>query len=442
MDEKKKIPRGYVRGKDGKLKKKRLVIVDKPKPVARLLASTVRPRPPPPPPPRPTARLLASTVRPPPPPPPDVVEKKKKQKKPRKRLVIIPDPIPPRPVARLNASTIRPPPPPPPPPPPARPFVAVKTDVAKPLNYTMLPDEMRRDILKFAGAKSPSDAARDELIALTTQSVYRPVEKIDKVLLDRTYVFFVINNTLDKMNLYTLEEDGVETTYKKTPRARTIFLRDPVEVLNEYRDDYIYDEIIEKSLARVKGYKKLMENATFKESDKEYKPTDREQTKTMRGVVHAANKKNLLKDDFFPKVVEQVKKGGWTKNTYMGVQREMIINFRTDGIIDYISGGLGFGVSSWIHLLVVMERLYINSNSEEDFNEIMKMMNSALVKDMKEAIVRNKEMWRKKDAVNKKYFEDRDEMEKRREELKRMQEEIDAFDRRRFGFNYYPNLDA
>ena len=49
MDEKKKIPRGYVRGKDGKLKKKRLVIVDKPKPVARLLASTVRPPPPAPP---------------------------------------------------------------------------------------------------------------------------------------------------------------------------------------------------------------------------------------------------------------------------------------------------------------------------------------------------------------------------------------------------------
>ena len=88
MDEKKKIPRGYVRGKDGKLKKKRLVIVDKPKPKARLLASTVRP--PPPPPPKPKARLLASTLRPPPPPPP-------------------------KPKARLLASTIRPPPPPPPP---------------------------------------------------------------------------------------------------------------------------------------------------------------------------------------------------------------------------------------------------------------------------------------------------------------------------------------
>jgi len=40
MDEKKKIPAGYVRGKDGKLKKKKLVIVDKPtkkKPRKRLI---------------------------------------------------------------------------------------------------------------------------------------------------------------------------------------------------------------------------------------------------------------------------------------------------------------------------------------------------------------------------------------------------------------------
>ena len=130
MDQKEKLPRGYVRGKDGKLKKKRLVIVDKPKPKARLLASTVRP--PPPPPPRPVARLLASTVRPPPPPPP--VQKKKKEKKRRKRLVIIPDPKPP------------PPPAPKPPPPPARPFVA-----AKKTSYDDLPDELRKEIFQFSG---------------------------------------------------------------------------------------------------------------------------------------------------------------------------------------------------------------------------------------------------------------------------------------------------
>ena len=127
MDKKKKIPAGYVRGKDGKLKKKRLAVK---KPTSsltptelarveeilaekepRLLASTKRPppppppqqkarfvgprrKPPPPPPARPKARLLASTVRPPPPPPPVQKKKKEKQKRRPKRLVII-DPKPP-----------------------------------------------------------------------------------------------------------------------------------------------------------------------------------------------------------------------------------------------------------------------------------------------------------------------------------------------------------
>ena len=120
--------RGYVRGKDGKLKKKRLAVK---KPTSsltptelarveeilaekepRLLASTKRPppppppqqkarfvgprrKPPPPPPARPKARLLASTVRPPPPPPPVEKKKKEKQKRRPKRLVIVDKPKPP-----------------------------------------------------------------------------------------------------------------------------------------------------------------------------------------------------------------------------------------------------------------------------------------------------------------------------------------------------------
>ena len=62
----------------------------------------------------------------------------------------------------------------------------------KPANYDMLRPEIRKNILEFAGAKSPIDVARDELIELTT-------EKRKLTGYGETYVFFVINNTLDKI---------------------------------------------------------------------------------------------------------------------------------------------------------------------------------------------------------------------------------------------------
>ena len=347
-----------------------------------------------------------------------------KPKKKVKRLVLKTRP-------KKSVEGQRPPPPPPPTEKPKKKRLVLKVrpkpvekpkPKPKPANYDMLRPEIRKNILEFAGAKTPIDKARDELIDLTSDS-YRG--------LDATYVFFVINNTLDKIGSRNLGELNIETTFKRTPRARTIFLRNPIEVLKEYRKrtgEVKYKNVIERSLSRVKVYKKIMENATAKEADKEYKPTSEDEAITMKAVIAQATSQNLLKNDFYPAAVKQVKKGGWVKNTLLGVKREMISNYRTDGIIDYIDGGLRFGLSSFTHLLVVMERLYINAKSESAFTTLMKMMNSGLVKRMKEAIIKNREKWDRKDAYRKKQQENRDEIQKKREELKRMKEELDAFE--------------
>ena len=291
----------------------------------------------------------------------------------------------------------------------------------KPANYDMLRPEIRKNILEFAGAKSPIDVARDELIELTT-------EKRKLTGYGETYVFFVINNTLDKIGSRNLGELGINTTYKKTPRARTIFLRDPIEVLKEYRKrtgEVKYKNVIERSLNRVKVYYKIMSNATAPEKDKEYKPTREQQAEIMEAVIVRANSQNLLKNNFVPKAVKQDKKGGKVKNTMFGVTREQIRNFRTDGIIDYIDGGLGMGLSSRIHLLVVMERLYINARSEKDFTELMKMMNMYLVKTMKETIIKNKEKRERIDTRQKEIEQKRKERDEKMEEIKRLKDELD-----------------
>lgn len=248
----------------------------------------------------------------------------------------------------------------------------------KPANYDMLRPEIRKNILAFAGAKSPIDVARDELIKLAT-----PI-RAGKSILEKTYVFFVINNTLDKKGSRNLSELDIATTYKTSPRGRKIFLRDPIEVLKEYRKrtgEVKYKNVIETTLNRMKVYHKLMKTAD--DATAGLKPY---RTQYLNEIVAIVKKnKNLFKNNFFPRKVRQVKKGG---------KGEMIANFRTDGIVDYIDGALNFDYSDPMDVLVSFERMYINIKSNSDFTKLIKEIHTG-IKSVQERVLMDGEDRRK-----------------------------------------------
>jgi len=234
----------------------------------------------------------------------------------------------------------------------------------KPANYDMLRPEIRKNILEFADAKTPIDVARNELIKLTTGQ-YR--SEADREANRQT--FFVVNNTLDKIGSRNLKELDIATTYKKTPRARKIFLRDPIVVLKEYRKrtgETKYKNVIERSLNRVKVYLKLISNVAPKEGeDRNVLPSDRDYVDIIRAVITRANAENLLKNDFYPAPVK---------------------DFTGD-----IDGSFKFGIAVPLDFIVAFERLYRNARSEGDFNKLVKLMNFHLTKFRKEQIAKNTE---------------------------------------------------
>ena len=162
-------------------------------------------------------------------------------------------------------------------------------------------------------------------------------------------------------------------------------MRDPIEVLKEYRKrtgEVKYKKVIEMTLNRMKVYYKLMKTA------EDATPGITPYTSQYQAEIVAIVKKNknLFKNNFFPNPVKQVKKGGKVKNTYLGVQREMIRNFRTDGIIDYIDGGLNFDYDDPMDVVVSFDRMYINIKSNADFTKLIKEILTG-IKNVKERVL-------------------------------------------------------
>ena len=254
--------------------------------------------------------------------------------------------------------------------------LSASAPTAPPANYNMLRPEIRRNILEFAGAKSPIDAARDELIELATGKQHGPNGKLN---LDTTYVFFVINNTLDKIGSRNLGELDIATTYKTSPRARKIFLRDPIEVLKEYRKrtgEVKYKKVIEMTLNRMKVYYKLMKTA------EDATPGITPYTSQYQAEIVAIVKKNknLFKNNFFPNPVKEL------IQTKRGPQR--VSKFRTnlDGIKDYIDGGLNFDYTDPMDVVVSFDRMYINIKSNADFTKLIKEIHTG-IKNVKERVL-------------------------------------------------------
>ena len=265
----------------------------------------------------------------------------------------------------------------------------------KPANYDMLRPEIRKNILEFAGAKSPIDVARDELIELTT-------EKRKLTGYGETYVFFVINNTLDKIGSRNLGELGINTTYKKTPRARTIFLRDPIEVLKEYRKrtgEVKYKNVIETTLNRMKVYYKLMKTAD--DATAGSKPYRSQYVDEIVAIVK--KNKNLFKNNFFPNAVRQKNKG------------QITANFRTDGIKDTIDGGLNFDYTDPMDVVVSFDRMYINIKSNSDFTKLIKEIHNG-IKSVQERVLMGEEERDVKNLL----------AEESKMEFQRLQEEAEA----------------
>ena len=242
----------------------------------------------------------------------------------------------------------------------------------KPANYDMLRPEIRKNILEFAGAKSPIDVARDELIKLAT-----PTRVDKKPILEKTYVFFVINNTLDKKGSRNLSELDIATTYKTSPRGRKIFLRDPIEVLKEYRKrtgEVKYKNVIETTLNRMKVYYKLMKTAD--DATAGSKPYRSQYVDEIVAIVK--KNKNLFKNNFFPNAVRQKNKG------------QITANFRTDGIKDTIDGGLNFDYTDPMDVVVSFDRMYINIKSNSDFTKLIKEIHNG-IKSVQERVLMGEE---------------------------------------------------
>lgn len=241
----------------------------------------------------------------------------------------------------------------------------------KPANYDMLRPEIRKNILEFAGAKSPIDAARDELIKLATPA------RVGKPILEKTYVFYVINNTLDKKGSRNLRELDIATTYKRSPRGRKIFLRDPIEVLKEYRKrtgEVKYKNVIETTLNRMKVYHKLMKTAN--DATAGSKPSRSQYQAEIVAIVK--KNKNLFKNNFFPNPVTELIRG------------QRVSKFRTDGIEDYIDGGLNFDYSAPMDVVVSFDRMYRNIKSNSDFTKLIKEIHSG-IKNVQERVLMGQE---------------------------------------------------
>ena len=252
--------------------------------------------------------------------------------------------------------------------------LSASAPTAPPANYNMLRPEIRRNILEFAGAKSPIDVARDELIELATGRQHpQGLERKGRLRLEQSWVFFVINNTLDKIGSRNLRELDIATTYKTSPRARKIFLRDPIEVLKEYRKrtgEVKYKKVIEMTLNRMKVYYKLMNTAN--DATPGITPYIGQYEAEIAAIVK--KNKNLFKNNFFPNAVRQKIKG------------QNIATFRTDGIKDTVDGGLNFDYSDPMNVVVSFDRMYINIKSNSDFTKLIKEIHTG-IKNVQERVL-------------------------------------------------------